>query len=532
MSPRRALPHVAVGLLALVFAWACAAFAWQRGLATFADDSVSYLIMGQVLSPWQAASPAVAEAFAREAFYPPLFPLLLAITGTAYDIALAHVLTALLVAACLPCAYALGARWLKGGWAAAAAVAVTALLPAMWINAKGILSEPLYCLLLLATLLALEAQESGGKRLWALALAMAAMAMTRTAALALVVAYALWALTRRERPFAARAKALVPALAAGVAYGAWVLIRPAESADVNLQFLLEKAQGFLGAQGTGAAVAATLTRQANAGVEAWIGSLLLFWVEGRPVRVALAAAVGVLALAGMGLRIRAGKADGWMMAGYLATFLAWPFYDQMGRFLFPALPVLVLYAFLAVGAALRALDRPAAAGHALLAVLIASVAAPGLAFIHQRSGSPQREAEIVDWYRTPDLAQARARARVQLDLFADLEAIRERTRPEARIMWVVPSYLALLAERRGMRAPASDLGPEAYREAVLRARADYVFVSAYHPRDTLSRSAWEAGIRALSGYAEVIQARKQEDGEISSVLFRVGPADRVAANRD
>jgi len=33
--------------------------------------------MAQVFSPWQAASPAVSAAFAREAFYPPLFPVVL-----------------------------------------------------------------------------------------------------------------------------------------------------------------------------------------------------------------------------------------------------------------------------------------------------------------------------------------------------------------------------------------------------------------------------------------------------------------------
>jgi hypothetical protein len=142
-----------------------------------------------------------------------------------------------------------------------------------------------------------------------------------------------------------------------------------------------------------------------------------------------------------------------MMAGYLATFLLWPFYDQMGRFLFPVLPVLVLYAFWATARVLRFAGRPPALGHGVLAVLVLSLAAPALAFMYQRSQVPGRYAEIVDWYRTPDLAQARARAQLHLDLFADMEEIGNRTRPEDRIMWAAPSYIALLADRRGLTAP-------------------------------------------------------------------------------
>jgi len=75
---RPAPPDLLIALATLVFAAACTAFVWQPGLASFADDSVSYLVIAQVFSPWQSASPPVADAFVREAFYPPLFPLALA----------------------------------------------------------------------------------------------------------------------------------------------------------------------------------------------------------------------------------------------------------------------------------------------------------------------------------------------------------------------------------------------------------------------------------------------------------------------
>ena len=516
MPLRIFLPDLLVAGLTLAFAWASAAFVWQPTLATFADDSVSYLVMAQVFSPYQPASQAVAAAFPREAFYPPLFPLVLALAGAAHDVAWAHVLTALLLAATIPLVYRLGIRWLEDRRSAAVAAFCVALLPSLWVNAKGILSEPLFCLLLLATFWALE--EGPRNKLWLLALLMAAMVLTRTAALPMIAVYALWAIARRGK----RWHAVGPAFAAFAAYALWVLLRPAATADDYARIVIEQADMYLRAQSFLASAGESLSKQANAVAEGWIGSLMLFWVEGRPARVVLAAAVGCLALAGMALRLLDGKADAWMTAGYLATFLVWPFYEQMGRFLFPILPVLLLYAFVAAVRAMQALRRPPGIAYGLLAALLLSLTVPALAFIYQRAQAPGRYAEIVDWYRTPGLDEARARAQVHLDLFSDMDDMRKLTRAEDRVMWVAPAYLALLADRRGVPAPASRLAPEEYRRAVRESSAGYVFLSVYHPRDTLRDAAWQAGTRALAGHARAVHARAGgEGGVVTSILLQV-----------
>ncbi len=513
----KALPGIIVATLTLAFAAACAQFVRQPALATFADDSVSYLVMAQVFSPWQPASPAVSAAFPMEAVYPPLFPLVLALAGAAQDIAWAHALTALILAASLPLAYLLGCRWLGSRGSAAAAVAATALLPEMWINAKGILSEPLFCLFLLGALPALEAER---KRVWLIALLMACMLLTRAAALAPIVAYAAWALTRRGENLRSRAIAALPALAAVAAYAVWVLLKPGEGGDGYARILSDYAARLGAAANPLALIGASLHRQAAAIGEGWLGSLLVFWVEGRPVRTALAVAVGVLALAGLVLRVIAGKADGWMIAAYLLMFLVWPFYDQMGRFLFPVLPMLLLYALVAAGRALAAARRPAALGHGLAAVLVLSLTLPALGFIYQRVSSGGAFATIVDWYRTPELKEAQARAQVHLDLLSDMEAVRTLTRAEDRVMWVTPGYIALLADRRSVKAPDSGLGADAYLTAVRKSGAEYVFLSRYNPRDTLSDAAWQAGVRALTHRAQVVYANARADGAVSAMLIK------------
>ncbi|MFY9314758.1 MAG: hypothetical protein WAO95_04255, partial [Burkholderiales bacterium] len=83
-------------------------------------------------------------------------------------------------------------------------------------------------------------------------------------------------------------------------------------------------------------------------------------------------------------------------------------------------------------------------------------------------------------------------------------------------------YVALLAERRAVAAPDARLAPEAYRDAVRKSGADYVFLSRYHPRDTLRDTAWQAGVRALSAEAKAVHTSTQDNGSIvSSVLLQV-----------
>lgn len=89
-------------------------------------------------------------------------------------------------------------------------------------------------------------------------------------------------------------------------------------------------------------------------------------------------------------------------------------------------------------------------------------------------------------------------------------------------MWVAPSYVALLADRRAIEAPLPSLGPAAYREAVRRSGADYVFLSRYHPRDTIHDTAWQSGLRALADEAKAVHTRTQDQGTVvTSILFRI-----------
>lgn len=514
-------PVAAVGAATAVFALLCTLFVRQDGLGTFADDSISYLVMAQAFSPWQEVSAPIAGVIPLESFHPPLFPLLLALTGAAHDIALAHSVNAVVLAACLPLAYLIGVRWLDGAPGAFLAMLSLVLLPATWIHVRGVLSEPLFCLLLLAVIFVLESRLNDRARLTALAALLAALALTRTVGLAVALAYGLWSVaqpgTMKQRTLGAS-----PALAALAAYALWILVRPTGMTDPNAGALAARVAALGADPQPWAAFAAGAARQASAMAEAWLGTLMLFWVEGSPARPMVAALVGAFSVAGLWMRLATARPDAWMTAAYLVVYLLWPFYDQMTRFIFPVVPVLVLYAFVPFAWLGRRLRRPAV-GPLVVALAIASLAAPGLAFVYQRAQSELPHARIIDWYRTPDLTAARARAQVHLDLMADMDAIRALTGPQDRVMWVAPAYIALLADRHALAAPPHTLPAQAYRQRVRDSSASFVFLSRYHPRDTIHEDAWRAGVAALHDAGEIVHLRPRvAEDRAGSMLLRLG----------
>ena len=56
----------------------------------------------------------------------------------------------------------------------------------------------------------------------------------------------------------------------------------------------------------------------------------------------------------------------------------------------------------------------------------------------------------------------------------------------------------------GVAAPDAGLAAAEYRQAVKATGAEYVFLSRYHPRDTLRTVAWQAGTRALTEHAKPV----------------------------
>jgi hypothetical protein len=533
--------HPALGGLAIAAGAFAAAFAWQPGLASIYDDSVSYLIMAQAFSPWTHASDAVAAAWPGEK-YPPLFPMLLALGGGASDWRIAHAWVAASFAASV---FLLGihARNATGsarlGFAAALAYA---WLPGAWLNMKGILSEFPFMALTFGALAwqhRLRREPASRRDYAVLGAILAAALLTRTIGIALVAAVAMAEIVSSSR-LGARARLLPWVVAPPLALAAlWYLVRPQGGEDAYVAFSTGMAQG---AAEHGAAWALSLMGlNVSALVDAWFNALLIYW--GEPWRPAFLAAsfVGLCGIAGSIARACKGEADGLYVLAFVAILVAWPFPGQMYRLALPVVPLVLLHALWLwerIGARFADVERVRRAAP-FAAVLPLALGVPAVLFyIAGRAASGgediapgYRAGDIAEFYRIPDRRSAEANARQQIAIFADLEQVRRTTPEGARVMWYAPDYVTLLAQRRGVALEKRDA---ATMEARMRAaKPDYLYFAAVHPRDSARRLGNPLdGITAALPFADGVWQRVDASGQLESVLLKTDAARMTNARQE
>lgn len=509
------------------------AFAWQPGIASLYDDSVSYLVMAQAFAPYGEPAAAIAAAYPYEK-YPPFFPLLIALVGGAHHWPAAHVLVAV--------AFGLGVfllaihvRRITGSNALGIVAALGfAAMPGAWLQMKGILSEFPYIALSLAALVVhgREAPSVSRARSIALGLLLAAALLTRTIGVALLAAVAFaeglrWLRTREG----ARLRAWIPAFVIPLAAAAlWYALRPSGGEDEYLVRSAGVARDFSERGFT--AVANLVSSNISATTDAWLNALLIYWGEPWQPRFLIASAVGLAGLGACARRAWAGEADGAYSLAFLAILLVWPFPGQMYRLAFPVAPLVLAGALWAFSMGLREEAGERVARRIAMAVGIATIAicTPALFFIAERFRAPEpgpgtwRRSHITEFYRIPDRRSAELNAAVQIAVFADLERIRTTTPREARVMWYMPSYVALLSGRRGVALDIPD-NPGAMADQVRAGRPDFIYLSNVHPRDSAQRHG--SPLRPLAyalEYSDVVWSRRDRNtGEPLAVLLRVDP---------
>lgn len=525
----------ALAALAVATAGLAIAFAWQRGIASLYDDSVSYLVMAQALSPWETTPAAIAAAWPDQR-YPPLFPLLLGVAGGAYDWRLAHAWVGLSFGMGVFLLGILGRDAARCGLVGVAAALLFACMPGSWLNVKGILTEFPYIALSLAALVAYRRAVERPSRpaLALLAALLAAAILTRTIGVALVAAVAIaqgWRFARSRDAAGLRGIAIACAAAVAVV-GAWYVARPRGGEDAYVSFSAAVAQN---AAGRGASwLAALVASNLSSMADAWLTALLVFWGEPWKPQFIIACATGLSGLAGTLWRAARGEADAIYVIAFAATLAAWPFPGQMYRLALPAIALVAMNGILLWHALLsRRMDEPRAARWAAIAtaapLLIAALA--GYAYVAGRARVPAgleaagyRARDIAEFYRVPFLPAAYATALAQIDVIADMDRIRATTPEAATVMWYRPEYVALLAGRRGIELenPADAAG--AARQIAAK-KPDYVYLSAVHPRDTAHRQGDPmAALDAARRYGREVWRRDDGRGGTAAALFAMDPA--------
>jgi hypothetical protein len=330
---------------------------------------------------------------------------------------------------------------------------------------------------------------------------------------------------------AGRLKSLAPSGVAAVAPVAlWYLVRPSAGSDAYVASGNAMLQGA--AEDAIRWVHGWIETNAAALADAWLNALLIFWDDPWKPGYLLAAGLGAFGLGATLVRASRGYADGLYCVLFLAALLFWPYPGQMYRLAFPVVPLLVVNAIWAARELLTLRFGAASSerGASYAAILPLAICIPAVVFyIVERARMPDPEAaqlshrktHIAEFYRIPSGPSAEAYAHREIEVFGDLQRIRETTPPEARVMWYTPNYVSLLARRHGV--PLERPGNPAELAAQMRStNADYLYLANIHPRDSLYRAGDPLYPWLLArGFTEVVWYRGKEPSRPQAALLKV-----------
>lgn len=525
-------------LKAVLLAWvagltvASTSFVSGNGLASFADDSVSYIVQAQYFSPYIESDAAVREAFRIESNYPPMFPWILALSGAESNYKRAHILVAaFFVASCVLLYFFL----IKAGEAPASALAIAILFsttPAAWTNMLGILSENPYLMVSLATMYFHPGQSPVLKRAQIIGLSglLIAVVMLRSVGIALAIAVGLQGLIQQLKEGRFNLSLNLAPVATLGAFCLWLVVRPAGEEGLYAGITSGLIQAINGESSAGSNLWSLLGPQIAAFIPGWRASWLLYWSDNISTRDVIIFLFLALALMGLALRAARSALDAWYIIFYIFIISIWPTSNQMVRFLYPILPFFIwyqVYAFRWLGS-LGGFDFNSRRIVASCVVSIFLITLPSLSFVATRFISDEggELRGISEFYRVPELPGAQEKARLHRDLFWDMRKLARDTPDQASIMWYSPSYIALLTGRRGVSLPAydSDLPRKVHQSG-----ADYVFLSALQPRRTLDKEGVQRGLPYFSSFTNLLWFRESGTGQVESVLLKIDHAALLRA---
>lgn len=497
--PARRWSAAALGVAVLLLglhAW----LAWTMRIPalTTGGDDASLLALARALREgsyrelWTVGTPI-------HAMYPPGFPSLLALVGATDVTTLPRAIVLNIVASVSALALAAVLAGRITPWLGVATLAVLAPNPALVDAAGRTMSEPVFTVLLLATLVTLATGPHSSRR-FALAGACAiAAALTRSIGVALIAAVVLDALLA-ARWRAAAALSVAATLTVG-AWFAWTLRapEPAPGSSYVADAVLVSTTPPLGAASPGVSPVASTAPDT---VPETFAALLLhraarnvpgYLTQALPVVLAqpstpdtpLDNVIGLVVLLGLGAAgtawmLRRQRAILLTLALYAVILAVWPY--LVARFLVPVLPLIVLVLLVGawrIGGRLGGIRWQSAALGAAASVLALATLAPTMARLREVAGCDR----TADATRTAGCVSARQR-----DFFAAVSALDSLAAPRQGaaespvILTAKPSTVFVLTGRRSVRQTTAlkQGDPDAFLAWLREEHVELVLLSHVH----------------------------------------------------
>ena len=416
-------------------------WSWSPVLGGLGGDNANYLLMARYYSPYSATS-GVAEYFAIQSIYPPLFPLLLGIAGGGESLLTAHLITTLFLLG----SFAVFYWWLLNEHIAPIVAFFVLLsfasLPGIYLQTLSIHSENLYILFSLWVLAcASSIQPSDRKSRYRMIIAVVALAcayLTRGAGLSLSVAWLFWLwINRNHNRYLYSLLAVIPILL-------WSRFGGTGSTDYWEQLVhgYQNPVYFFN----------------QIGVQA--GYLFAGWIANFGTSRASFLAGCVLLFLGLSAavwRTVSGKMDGFYVWVYIAMITLWPFPAEAQRLVLVLIPVLLWQIAWACSRLKVKLPNTGLMFTGVLTILLVS-SLPEVALTFQRyhhSLPPTVPADYkhTDGWYAPDIRIASYWVQSMAAVETDLSQLNGSVPPEACIFAIKPSVVALLADRVSKAPP-------------------------------------------------------------------------------
>ena len=271
----------------------------------------------------------------------------------------------------------------------------------------------------------------------------------------------------------------LPVVLAIAAHAAWSWMGP----EVDWGYLGQAVHNYRAVAGSDEHhVLSQLARNVAAAGSAWLISVLHHWHTLTEPRSLVAAGFGILAIGGTLARARRLELDALYVLCYLGVVVVWPYRSEMHRFLYPVLPLLLMHAVDAF-AGLCARFTPRMSRSLVcfvLPALVATLYAPSLGFLlnraaYEEDGEAYAFRHITQFYQIPELAIAKNVSARMGQIIEDVRRIGSTTPVDAKVLWVKPNFMAVLARRRGVLTPRVERAD--FYQAVLDSGADYALLS-------------------------------------------------------
>ena len=147
---------------------------------------------------------------------------------------------------------------------------------------------------------------------------------------------------------------------------------------------------------------------------------------------------------------------------------------------------------------------------------------PSHAFIHARvnMATNNQMIPVYEIFRKADAKAAYNNLVLQNQILKDFSNIKDFVPENAKILYFLPSYLAILSDRKGVAVP-SPVDGRTYREIAKEYGASYIFLTRFHPRNTRPNFSGLTGSEHIHSGTDIVWCSQLNNGEPASCLYKI-----------